>query len=1156
MRYVYNNKFEKFKSLNNVFKKWRFYYRRYINQVGYFKRGFYKEFGLNNSQPSINKTKDLTKLAFWFLDLTDKGYSYKLKEEKRLFNVEWELVRGEYKFVELYGDLENLPLLEVELLQDRLKDSIVKYFWEKHDIVLSSDELNDISFSKVDLNKKKFLKVSFCNDKFEKFFESESTNGTSQGLLKSNLHSYFYKDMYLSKNKKYFTDLDLSTDPMRISLLRQRGFLDSFDEIELYINTFGYTRNTGKSNIDIYNNLVQAGHQQARFKLLPTFVENLDDPDLIHPGFGFQNYIQIFDRGDLNLLKFFLLNSKMFMPGSAYKTERDSPIFLNYFNFRNMTQLNSSVDIHISYQKVKEQICTSFEFSSSDENFFHDYVEVSYIQSLSENIKSPCLIGESQTIGGVDNQENFWFFYIFFSLFNYFLFFDPTRAFASSLIDHFMHIKRESQDVLVYDTTAVGEIQQGLTGLVLLTYDKRSFFLKNYSAIVTLDGLFLQRWHKKLRDLFLLRADLPASWGYYLDVIAGNGDGEDDGDKGKEDIEEDDALLRNTPFTLERAYKLFVENVRNPNIVRHAMRPYKWLSIPGLQYSPFFYLLNNVRSLWFYIFDQNIGLFSFIRNGAKFENLKEKSDLLHWMTRLVFLRYFLKDDVGYNILLKYLYSSKFFSRMFGSSRSVGLDFKFFVDKLLLSSGFSKNFQLLGNIYLEKFLKEHSNILPAHFYKDLPQFTLYRLFNFYRYFMYGSSGFFELDWQTDLRKANQTRIPMLSKIGLSPEHFHFFSFFSRDFFEDAVAYKAWMKMRTFDTPYMEEITWREFTYLHEPLIDLTADITLMKYKSDLLYLLELGFNDIVLEKDFFTPRHYFAQGSYVRDIFDFQEFTAPFFFFDSEQKLFGNVPTGVAFEYVSSFGIPLLDKQWNVGDVQFFKRFDSESGKYIRPDKELDPSPDTMLAKKAFEFKKRNKQYYKSSSGLEEEEFYISWYKHQKPIRFLYLNYISRQKSHREAQLMVLTAIKGSKAVLSKNLVGTEPTVRGLLLDCLIGVSRGDGDYFSKLTTRIMAGYFKLVLFFILKKIFKGTTAFLDQFLSIFVKYAGKSFRCSFLQEAFCYLYNFVSFFVLFSKVIYYSQLVFFLNSTLRNSVISSLNFFFEITWYLRFLTFLFRRHKN
>lgn len=73
------------------------------------------------------------------------------------------------------------------------------------------------------------------------------------------------------------------------------------------------------------------------------------------------------------------------------------------------------------------------------------------------------------------------------------MFFDPTRAFASSLIDHFMHIKRESQDVLVYDTTAVGEIQQGLTGLVLLTYDKRSFFLKNYSAIVTLDGLFLQR---------------------------------------------------------------------------------------------------------------------------------------------------------------------------------------------------------------------------------------------------------------------------------------------------------------------------------------------------------------------------------------------------------------------------------------------------------------------------------------------------------------------------------------------------------------------------------------------------------------------------------------------------------------------------------------
>lgn len=108
--------------------------------------------------------------------------------------------------------------------------------------------------------------------------------------------------------------------------------------------------------------------------------------------------------------------------------------------------------------------------------------------------------------------------------------------------------------------------------------------------------------------------------------------------------------------------------------------------------------------------------------------------------------------------------------------------------------------------------------------------------------------------------------------------------------------------------MEEKSWREFTFLHQPLINLTIDITLSRYKSDLLYLMELGFHDIVLEKDIFQKSHYLFQSPKLRDIFDFQEFTAPFFFFDSERASFGNVPQRLPFEYVSSFGIPLLDKQ--------------------------------------------------------------------------------------------------------------------------------------------------------------------------------------------------------------------------------------------------------
>ena len=103
-------------------------------------------------------------------------------------------------------------------------------------------------------------------------------------------------------------------------------------------------------------------------------------------------------------------------------------------------------------------------------------------------------------------------------------------------------------------------------------------------------------------------------------------------------------------------------------------------------------------------------------------------------------------------------------------------------------------------------------------------------------------------------------------------------------------------------------------MHQPLIDLTTDITLSKYKADLLHLLELGFHDIVFEKEIFYKTHYLSQPLKLRDVFEFQEFTAPFFFFDSERSVFGNVPQRMSFEYVSSFGIPLLDKHWMVGDV--------------------------------------------------------------------------------------------------------------------------------------------------------------------------------------------------------------------------------------------------
>lgn len=1158
-------KFENYKRLNKVFIKWKFYYRKYVDQLAYFRRGFNFEYGLNNNQPSVDKTTELTKMIFWFLDLTDKGYSSKLKETKRVFNIEWELVRGEHKFVELYGNLENVPNLQVQLIEDQLKESIVDYFWNKHEILLSKSDVDTISFSMMDFNKKNFLKVSIFNEKFEAFskYNKHKDDFLADQKVYDNIHKYFRKDMYLSKNKNYFTDFDLSIDPYRVQLLRERGYLTPYDEIDLYINTLGYTKNTGYSNIDIYQNLVHGGHQQTRFKFMPTYVTEFDDPDFLHPGFGFQNYLNAYSKEELYLLKFFLLNSKMFMPTSNSTITAEFSIFSNYFRESSVIQQFAEKDF-LRYEIGFDFFEQSLLGQKVTPCF--DYVQTNYIFSLISNSQKVWL-SDSTDIVDESDKKKFLIqrcvgFYFFYSLYNQFLFFDEFNHLAFQYLRINVSVFKEKQVnglcQFHLNKDFYFKIKTDLGCLIMLNQKKSSFFLQHYSKILTLDKIFLERWSRKLREMFLLRADLSASWGYYLDLLPEEVEDEEDEEQKEESVDEDDLLVKETPFTLNRTYKLFFQDNRYPNIVQQAMRPYKWVSIPGLQYSPFFYIFNNVRALWFYIYDQNIGLFSFIKKKRNLSVLKNDTLLLNKMIDLIYLRYFLKNDYGYNKLLEYLYSNKFFINFFGTYRSDYINLKAFIDGLLLVSDIdfrSKGLSISkvdssGDSHLDDFLKEISNQLPKHFYKDMPKLTLFKLFKNYYYFMYGSSGFSEVDWQTELRKANQTRVPLLYKIGLGQEHFHFFSFFSRDFFEDAVAYKSWMKTRTFETPYMEEITWREFTYLHEPLMDLTVDITLTKYKADLLYLLELGFYDIVLEKDLETFRYYYGQESYSRDVFDFQEFTAPFFFFDSERKVFGNIPTGLAFEYVSAFGIPMLDKTWTVFDgvTKYQKGIPAEN-----------MHPDAVEFKESVIKRRKNKKKLSEYElfKLQNDEFKLkfSWQKEQLTDKYMYDHFFYKQKNHRKAQLMVLTSIKGSKQILSENILGIEPVVRGLVYDSLLGLKQNnDFVLLTKINNRVLKGYFKLVLYAILQKLFFSTAEHLYSFMSLFAKQISRS--CIFDQttQIFKFIYNFVQLFVLISKTLYFSQVFYFLH--LKNKKFNIVgNFYFEIVWYMRFLIFIFKNNK-
>jgi len=90
-------------------------------------------------------------------------------------------------------------------------------------------------------------------------------------------------------------------------------------------------------------------------------------------------------------------------------------------------------------------------------------------------------------------------------------------------------------------------------------------------------------------------------------------------------------------------------------------------------------------------------------------------------------------------------------------------------------------------------------------------------------------------------------------------------------------------------------------------DLSSDITLYKYKADLLHLISLGFDDVVFDKEIFIRNSYGASSNNRRDIFEMPEYVSPFFFFDSYINSLGYVPQTINFESVSAFGIPSLER---------------------------------------------------------------------------------------------------------------------------------------------------------------------------------------------------------------------------------------------------------
>ncbi len=134
--------------------------------------------------------------------------------------------------------------------------------------------------------------------------------------------------------------------------------------------------------------------------------------------------------------------------------------------------------------------------------------------------------------------------------------------------------------------------------------------------------------------------------------------------------------------------------------------------------------------------------------------------------------------------------------------------------------------------------------------------------------------------------------------------------SPEFNERSIYYKGWMRDRALDKVPDPEHPLLILDFYRPHTYDLSSDITLYKYKTDLLHLITLGFNDIVFDKDIFIKNYYGSPGER-RNVFEMPEYAAPFFFFDSDINKLGPVPTTINFEGVSAFGIPSLERTWQV-----------------------------------------------------------------------------------------------------------------------------------------------------------------------------------------------------------------------------------------------------
>lgn len=833
-----------------IYNTWRFFFYSNIKNIQYFIFGYKKNIFLTKKYQNQGSIQNKLDLVDWFIKIQDNSSLQELvssdSTQKYTTNFELFLGRADLDTVRTVGYIDTRFLDEMQISSrmhkleknELIRNLIFFYYLKKQGSV---DEFKHYNPEILDLVVN-FEKLQHLNNSHKIYFL----------LNTKHLSNYILHMDWLNNNneqKYYFYNKQIK---------------DYYQQLSEYITLFDFKET--ESNLTLsgtVDRLLQESAWRGRYRIAPTLVKNLDSSEEFISRLGFNSYKSNINHFDYQWWQFHSTLSQ----GLLQSTQQISP-----FNLTVLPNINYTLTPTFQNNTILEH---------------GDYILTNYITNLREG----CFFQINQI---------HWndFLVLYASMFKIIIACKNINYFTQQI--YFNHLGHKEK---IYALNSLLQLSNQLS----IKFDQT---LKNYTLP---EFNMLKQLQKKFQEIFFLRASIGANWGFLdVDLLSEEQEARekdqyyqkyDDNARFFYFLSSKDLLdYDDTTYLMDVKYKKFIDDVYNPHLVSPHKRPYNWLQIPEMSFSPFFFFLKHGKNFWYKIFN-----FNFSTNTKHIDSIIFNS---LFSTRFLNLK-----DLNYVYKIKHIFSINFLQNMLLSKDLESLFFSLNMQAVLMQAADykvnEKNPQIVKLNTLLKTLTDNV-FLPEHFKEYYKIQTISDIYSYNAFFI--NNKVLETTLKIEQRKANQLRFNLMYKQGLSPEHSWFFLYHSPALFKQTVAYQAWIKKRVpniyaweHDNPFLIQQIFRPYS------LDLTKDSTLYKYKADMLQLLLFGFKETVFAETFLV-KNYYTKNHKNRSIFEMPQYTIPFFLFDSDLSVVTKIPETVPYEHISSFGIPALERQWSFDEI--------------------------------------------------------------------------------------------------------------------------------------------------------------------------------------------------------------------------------------------------